>query len=147
MLGGLAPLPLRLVADALQGLSAQQHARLSADLSAAVSTVPFAVMLANFSGTTGEITSYIGQNGVGLSHAPTLTYVGTGIRDFVWSDGYKDDYGSYGATNIVKADISLNSTFEFYGLATVTDRRTVRVRGFGGSGLGASAMSFCLVVY
>lgn len=147
MLGGYAPLPLRLVADSLQGLSAQQHARLSADLKATVRTVPFAVLTVNISGTTATITSYIGQNGVGLGAAPTTTSIGAAFFDIEWGVAFEDDYGNIGATNITRAEISMSSTVERYGVATVQNRRTVRVRPFDGGGSTTSADDFCLVVY
>lgn len=53
-------------------------------------------------GTT-SITRYKGQNGVGLSHAPTITWQATGRAQLVWGTTYTDEYDITGTLDITEA--------------------------------------------
>jgi hypothetical protein len=95
--GGFCPLPLRLGGDALTGLTAEQHARLAADLVALKRTQPIAVFTWDAPGgadTAATITFYTGMNGSGLAHAPTAGVIsGGGALQFTWSSGrFVDEY-------------------------------------------------------
>ncbi len=95
-LGAFAPLPLRLGGSATEGISAAQHARLSADLVALKRVQPLAKWHFSQIATppyTVTITQYRGQNGAGLAYAPTVTDVNGGV-DFQWPSQYfEDEYG------------------------------------------------------
>lgn len=147
MLGGFAPLPLRLVADDLRGLSAAQHARLCTDLRSAVEAAPFAVITGSWTLSTATITSYLGQNGVGLAAAPAIVDIGSGFRELTWAAAYTDDYGIVTGTRIKHAIASINATAEAYISPTVTDPLNVRLRGFGATGSTLVNASWTLVVY
>jgi hypothetical protein len=90
--GGFAPFPIRLGGTPEEGWAAVQHARASADLLAAFRTMPFAVLRYTKSGATVTILSYVGRNGAGLQHAPSVTVNGTGDLTFTWPTFYLDPY-------------------------------------------------------
>lgn len=84
MFGAFAPLPLRLGGSSEEGWTASQQSRVSADLVAAFRAAPLAILTINQAGT---ISSYHGQNGVGLANAPTVTGSG-GDLTLTWSRHY-----------------------------------------------------------
>lgn len=147
MLGGFAPLPLRLVADALSGLSAAQHARLCADLRASVEVAPFAVIVGVWTSSAATITSYLGQNGIGLASAPAIADIGSGFRELTWDAAYTDDYDVVTATRIQHAEASISATAESYINPTVTNPLQVRLRAFNATGSTLSDATWTLVVY
>lgn len=91
-LGGFCPLPIRLGGSAEGGFTAEQHARMCADLAAVATAMPFAVITFTKTGSTFVVHSYRGQNGVGAAHAPALTEVGTGHTRLTFSAVYSDEY-------------------------------------------------------
>jgi hypothetical protein len=99
-LGGFAPLPLPLGGTATDGLTAEQHARVAADLKAAVGAAPFAVYCQTISplGTLKE--SYLSQYGVGMNAAPLVSSGGVGITNLVWNVSYTDEYDNVWPTHI-----------------------------------------------
>lgn len=142
MLGSLNPLPMRLVADALQGLSAEQHARLSADLRCSVRTMPLAAL---FAGPTG-VFSYTSQMNVGVAFAPTLVAVSTGVYTLAWQAAYSDSFGNSCPFAPTLAAIT---TFETPLMASweivATALPTLRVRLFDAAGSPDDADFFCAV--
>jgi hypothetical protein len=95
--GGFCPLPLRLGGDALTGLTAEQHARLAADLVALKRTQPLAAFTWTAPGgadAAATITFYAGMNGSGLAHTPTSGVIsGGGALQFLWASGrFVDEY-------------------------------------------------------
>lgn len=94
-LGGFAPCPLPLGGTAVDGLTAEQHARIAADLKAAVQGAPFAIYSA--------VTHYLAQYGVGIGALPLVSSGGVGITDFIWNPSYSDEYGNVYPVNIKHA--------------------------------------------
>lgn len=95
-LGGFCPLPIRLGGDALSGLTAEQHARIAADLVAVKRAAPFCVFSWS-SATLASIpivSSYRGMNGVGSDYAPNNRSInGSGTVTFRWTNpAFADDY-------------------------------------------------------
>lgn len=103
-LGGFAPCPLPLGGTAVDGLTAEQHARIAADLKAAVQGAPFAVYGLNFASSLLE--SYVAQYGVGVSAMPLVSSGGIGITNFTWQPSYEDEYGNVYPTHIRHAIVS-----------------------------------------
>lgn len=74
--GAFAPLPFKLGGTDEEGLSAEAHGRLCADLSGASATLPLAVMTVTDSTTVPAVVRYVGRNGAGSAYAPTVSYSG-----------------------------------------------------------------------
>lgn len=108
--GGLAPLPLRLGGDRQYGWPVADHARLTADLVAAMRTAPLAVFTYVKSGATVTIESYVGQNGEGTALAPTPTVNGTGDVSFGFDLGWTDEYDETSAIRIRSADANVHGS-------------------------------------
>lgn len=104
-LGGFAPCPLPLGGTALDGVTAEQHARLAADLKAAVATAPFAVYGEKIIGGSLKQT-YISQHGNGTSAMPLVSTGGVGVVNFDWNLGYSDEYDVAQPTNIRHAQVT-----------------------------------------
>lgn len=104
MFGAFAPLPLRLGGTAQNGLTAAQHARVSADMVALVRSAP----LAKIGLTTGStaIRSYQAQWATGVPAAPTIT-AGIGWVKATWAEGFTDPFGGYQALRITGVDLGL----------------------------------------
>lgn len=89
--GAYAPLPLRLGPDTL---TAPEHARICADLVAAMQSTPVAVMRVSAeSGGARIVTWYSGANGTGLAHAPAIAATGGTTYGFTltWPATYEDE--------------------------------------------------------
>jgi hypothetical protein len=84
--GAFAPMPLRLGGSAQEGWTAEQHARIAADLVNVGRVAPLAVLTYDSSGT---IVSYMGQNGVGPAHAPTVNPFASFVRRLDWERAYR----------------------------------------------------------
>ena len=130
-LGGFAPCPLPLGGTSLDGLTAEQHARLCADLKASILTAPFAVIRFN----TGSASpyAYVAQHGVGELVAPVITLLpGGGDARLTWSASYLDEYDNAYSTSITQAVATPSPTLGLYTVATVEieSARSVRVRTF-----------------
>lgn len=100
-LGGFAPCPLPLGGTSLDGLTAEQHARIAADLKAAVLGAPFAVYSSDL--VPALVTSYLSQYGVGSSAMPLVSSGGVGITNFTWQPNYSDEYDNVYSVNIKHA--------------------------------------------
>jgi len=96
-LGGFAPCPLPLGGTALDGLTAEQHARLASDLRSVIQTAPFAVI--RFSTNSTVPLAYLGQHDVGIPAAPTITLLGAGRVRLTWNTSYRDEYDNAFAVN------------------------------------------------
>jgi hypothetical protein len=95
MLGGFAPLPIRLGGPRNTGVTAAQHARLCADLAAVVRVVPFAVFrFSQDALDTVTVRAYYGRNGNGVNYAPTPNPQGGVDMEVQWDfEGiYSDPY-------------------------------------------------------
>lgn len=91
--GAFAPLPLRLGGADKEGLVAQQHARLCADLQAVKRVIPIVVMTYNKNGATITIEEYHAAEGNGVLHVPpSVVNVGTGQVTFGWNKNFTDAY-------------------------------------------------------
>ena len=133
--GGFAPLPLRLGGKPREGWSAQQHARLSADLAAVVRTVPFAVITVNQSAdTAGAVESYIAQHGVGLAAAPTPVFVSAGVFTLTWTGSYSDDFLVAQGARIVSGAGTCHATSALFATVDIEAPNVVRVRTFSDAG-------------
>lgn len=118
-LGGFAPCPLPLGGTAVDGLVAEQHARIAADLKAVVSTAPFAVLTLDTSSTTPI--AYAAQHGVGVLSAPTITLVSPGVVTVQWLPGYLDEYDNLCPLNIRMASATAHHSNLFAGAAVAVE--------------------------
>ena len=127
MLGGLAPLPIRLGGGALDGLTAEQHARLAADLAGAVRSCPFAVFTYTKVGPDVTFDSYNGMNGVGLEHVPTPTVTGAGEVTFEWPMSLEDPYGRGEPVHLRHGKVTCHGATARRGAIDSIGRNAVRV--------------------
>lgn len=125
-LGGFAPLPLRLIADELRGLSAAQHARLCASLTATVKTCPFAIITFNTDGTAFQ--SYLAMHGEGEFVSPTIANISTGIATVEWEDDYEDDYENRRGVVLRHAMVTAHGAVAIFPVADLETATRVRVR-------------------
>jgi hypothetical protein len=123
-LGGLCPLPLPLGGDAATGWTAEQHARLCADLVACSRTLPFAVVYFQSAG----ILDYLGMNGVGAAYAPTAVYNGVGDYTLTWQPSYEDAYGNAEPVALHHGEVSPRGVLPYLGTAELVAPNVVRVR-------------------
>ena len=144
-LGGFAPCPLPLGGTALDGVTAEQHARIAADLKAVVSAAPFAVLRLITDSTTPL--AYTGQHGVGIGAAPTITLIGIGDVRITWAPSYLDEYDNAQATYIKHAQATLHDNGGPPGVARVEveNARQIRVRSV--SIFGPTTYAVSLVVW
>lgn len=82
---------------------------------------------------SSSVVSYCGHNGVGLSHAPTVTWIADGIMQFQWDATYTDAYGVTGTLKITRAKAWANNTFQAIANAWKVDERTVWVYSLNAS--------------
>lgn len=128
-LGAFAPFPLRLGGSAEEGLTAAQQSRLAADLAAAVRTMPFAVLLAIVN-PSPQISVYRGQNGSGLSYAPTITLDGSSFITLTFASSFTDPYGivrSVSLSRAMVAPLEITSTAQM-GQEVSVSNNVVKVR-------------------
>lgn len=93
-LGAFAPMPLRLGGNALEGLTAAQHARLVADLAAAKRVAPLCVLTwVHNSFAANIVVDYLGMNGAGAAFAPTLSNGASDDVTFITLPTWTDPYG------------------------------------------------------
>lgn len=91
--------------DPKTDLSAEGQSRLHQIVYALEKTAPFAVMKID-PDAPGYVASYLGQHGIGITNAPTVTRVATGYWRIVWAASYTDPYNVLGATRITTAQSS-----------------------------------------
>lgn len=130
-------MPLRLSGGATDGLTAEQHARLAADLVACVRTVPFAWVTYTASATP-TIHAYNGMNGVGVAHNPAPTFNGTGDVTITWSPSFDDPYDTGEPVNINFAKASCHGATAIRARIVSVARNAVRIATTNMSG-GAAA--------
>lgn len=101
--GGFEPFPKRFGG----AWTAQQHARMAADLVAAYRTLPFAIVGVRFDASSATIIYYQGRNGGGTLYQPTLSY-SSGVVTLTWPSTYNTVrnrdvpiriYGAQGSAN------------------------------------------------
>lgn len=109
-LGGFAPLPIRLGGSATEGWTASQHARFAADLVALSRVVPVAVLTYTVSAGTITLHSYRGVNGVGSTHAPTITSPSTGVSVVTFNATYENARGHVWAISVRDVDPAAHGT-------------------------------------
>lgn len=106
-LGGFAPCPLPLGGSATDGLTAEQHARVAADLKAAVLSAPFAVLA-----IVPNKQLYLAQFGEGFCDpyvagvTPLISSGGVGIVNVDFPPSYNDEYDNALAVNIRQAQVT-----------------------------------------
>lgn len=139
MLGGFAPLPLRLSPVARTGWSASAHARAAADLVAAKRTAPLAVLTYTSSG--GGVTLHncwsMVEIGTVSAYAPTLTRSATGVVLVTFPVQVADEYDISGTLCIRGARATLNGTTAGLRAIEIVSPNSVRVRTFDSSGVAA----------
>jgi hypothetical protein len=100
VVGGLCAFPIRLGGASRSGWAAEQHARLCADVVAEGRTAPFARVLVTFvADESATATAYVGMNGIGIAHAPTVTW-SSDIATLTWPESWEDELGRIHPTNI-----------------------------------------------
>lgn len=133
--GGFCPLPLRLGGTDKEGISAEQHARLAADLVALGRVASFATFGYRTASGTARVDDYSGQNGNGAAFAPEIDINGTGDIRFTWPTYFEDEYGVAHVIDIRAADVGSET-----GGATVDlSSNSIRVRSFNEAGVAEDA--------
>jgi hypothetical protein len=97
-------------------------------------------------GTTATVVSYKGQNGVGLSFAPTVLRLGDGHVRITWSTTYTDEYGVEGTLDLKRPKPYGIGTAFLNVVATVTAANIIEVRCFDASGAAETDRSFVVEV-
>jgi len=148
-LGGFAPCPLPLGGTSLDGVTSEQHARISADLKACVGTAPFAVFCHTLVG--GLLTqTYISQHGNGTSAMPLTSSGGLGIYNIDWNVSYSDEYDNSYSTNIRQAIAShiwtAASVAPAYFVVAINSPTSLTLRSFDAANAPVSA-HYTLVVW
>lgn len=93
-LGAFSPLPIRLGGKVDTGWTPEQHARLCADLVAAKQSSPLCWLTLTVGASTATVDAYRGQNGDGLTFAPTIVRLGTGSVTLTFTGNiFIDAYG------------------------------------------------------
>lgn len=134
--GGYAPLPIRLGGDSQYGLTPEQHARICADLLAVKRTQALAVFTFTKVGGTVTISAYNGQNGSGVSFAPTPGVVSTGVVNFSWLSGvFTDPYGVSAAVRARAGRVTCHGSLPRFGTVDITTSSALfQVRTFDDTG-------------
>ena len=91
-------------------------------------------------GTT-SVDVYKGQNGVGLSHAPTITWQATGRARLQWSATYTDEYVVEGTLAITMVDTSGAGSAFLDVTWVIIDGRTVDIYFWDAAGNAVSSRS------
>jgi hypothetical protein len=117
------------IVDPTTDTSAEQGVDATRVLSRAQWMMPFAELEVTIGTDTpsSSVNSYVGQNGVGLSHAPTITREAQGILQIQWPATFTDEYGITGTLNITRAKAWPNGTNQLLTNIDKIDERTVWV--------------------
>lgn len=142
--GGFCPLPLRLGGDPLVGVSAEQWARLSADLTAQVRTAPFAVMTYDPVGPT--VISYQAQHGIGIVRAPSGVLAGASAVTWTWNLNYTNDYDEITPTRINYAMATAHGATAAFARVQISNTSEMKVTTFDAAG-SEIAVRTTIVVY
>lgn len=134
--GAFCPLPLRLGGTDTDGWTAAQHARASADLAAVGASAPQAVITIDITGssTTSAIVGYLGFNGVGAAHAPTLISTSPGFASLTWPKAIEDEYGNVDVTSIRHARVTAHDTGMAMATVKVLSPEVIIIRRFNNVG-------------
>lgn len=146
--GTLSPLPVRLGGSAEEGWAPEQHARFCADLVAVKRTGPLARLFVTQDSAgpfAATVTVYRGQNGSGLTYAPTVTVNGAGDVTLTWPAYWTDDYQRQFPLKLRHAIPRASATTARF-INHVISGQTVRVRSFDAAG-AAIASNFSLRVW
>lgn len=137
-LGLFAPLPLRLGGSAEEGWTAEQHARMCADLLALKKTMPLAVFTFDKAGASVTISDYYGMNGAGAAYQPDdISLFGTGAVGFAWSNRYfEDPYEVRYPLNARHGKVTCHATVSMRGRVVVVPNG-IEVRTFNSAGAAA----------
>jgi hypothetical protein len=132
MLGGFAPLPLRHGGNAIDGFTAEQHARVASDLTGLVRVAPFACIWLRTNSTT--VYGYIGQHGCGIPAAPSIA-AGGALVTATWDDGYYDEYENYHAVNFKYALATSMTGSSNFALVTINSAKEITARVISNAGV------------
>lgn len=132
--GTFAPLPLRLGGSPTEGLTAEQHARICADLVAVRNTAP--VFVCNFtkSGATFTINWYAGADSSSAADpAFSFSNGGTGVSTLTFGLNWENEYERPEPFMFRGADASYQAATAGGAAARVTAANVVEVRTFDGT--------------
>jgi len=126
-------------------VSAQQFARLVADVAAMGNTAAWARVTFACNDAVPAVPTiddYSAMSGT----APTPTRNGTGDVTFTWAASYTDAYGVSGAVNIVHAEATAHGTSSADGVVEIVSPTVVRVRAFDAAGVALADATLTLTV-
>lgn len=145
-LGAFAPLPLRLGGSATEGLTAQQHARIAADVAALVRASAIAVINYTKSGATITTNFYAGPDGVMTSGFPfTTADGGTGIATFTFPTYLEDEFGVGEPLNFIGITAGLEAATAGDANGVITSPNVFSVNTFNGSGTLADGTATAVI--
>lgn len=125
--GGYCPLPLRLgIGSEEECVSATQWQRLANDVAALGGPRVLAVITYDCAATP-TVVQYVSCAGAGVSMAPTIAYVSTGVVDITWPSSFTDDHDVTRDFTILCARAQGHE----HGGVTLTDNAGITV-GIGG---------------
>lgn len=149
--GGFAGmLPLRLGGNATTGWTAEQHARLCADVVALKRTSPLCVFTwATVSGASAApvVVSYFGMNGVGLGHAPTNLSAAADAIIFRFASGrFTDPYGIGAPFKPRKAKVTFaGSTYRNGTYTLLSDGISIKAFNAAGAAVNPQPAGSCVI--
>lgn len=132
--GGFCPLPIRLGGDSVTGWTAEQHARVAADLAAVDNSATFARITLTIAAGVVTLHSYLGLNGVGLTFAPTIVSGSPGVVTLTWPVVVEDEYETIEPIALRHATATVHAATMSMATAVVQNIRTVVVRIFNAAG-------------
>lgn len=143
--GGMCPLPWRLGGDASTGLTAEQHARICADMVAVKRTASFCTFgwaIAGGGATVPTVSDYRGMNGVGSDYAPTVNSFASNTITFRWlASRFLDPYQVAAPWLPRHAVVTLNrATYGRPVYVLLTDGIEIRVFDAAGSAIAPPLM-------
>lgn len=100
--GAFCPLPLRLTPDTW---SAAEQVRVSQVATAVAQASPFAVLELSGGASAPVVLQYIGRNGIGLAHAPSVTCVGS-VYTVTWDAQYENELGDQVSIQLIHGHAS-----------------------------------------
>lgn len=150
---------LRGVIDPATDISAEQFARMTADLSAMCRVIPFATITLTMNDTapaaptisrammqTGvRTTSYSG--GSAPSGFPSAARVSNGVCTVTFASSYTDEYGVTGAFSVQSPIVQLNGTSSQFASVTRDSATQVTIRAWTDAGAAVSDPTVTLMVW
>lgn len=118
----------------MDGLTAAQHARISADYVALKRVAPLACFTYTLASSTVTLHDYVGMNGVGSAYAWTAVANGTGDVTFTYVPrNFENEYGESAPIAARAAQVTAHGSAARY-VVVELGRASIRIRTFDEAG-------------